>query len=224
MTLRQTMLLDPPWAERGAGKSKRGADKHYPVMTTQQILSTIMGSGLWTPDTRGCSVWMWATANYLADALWLMHRLGATYVTNVVWVKAERQKIIAQHLVTALHSTVDVVVPEKPSLGQRVRMCHEHLLFGRIGKVPVPEPADRLPSVIYAPRGKHSAKPDEAYHLVETHDGLAGNAKNALEWFAREQRPGWDSWGNEVPGVPSKPVQEAPPQPELIDDWARVRG
>lgn len=28
-----TILVDPPWPERGGGKIKRGADRHYSVLT-----------------------------------------------------------------------------------------------------------------------------------------------------------------------------------------------
>jgi hypothetical protein len=32
-----TILADPPWLERGGGKIKRGADRHYPLMKTRDI-------------------------------------------------------------------------------------------------------------------------------------------------------------------------------------------
>lgn len=216
--LRQTMLLDPPWNERGGGKSKRGADRHYPVMKTPAILKLIVRSEFWTPDPRRCSVWMWATANYLGEAIWLMGKLGATYVTNVVWVKSERKTVdilipTGQPAVYKNEMT-DVVIPQAPGLGQRVRMCHEHLLFGRIGHVLVPKPSDRLPSVIYAPRTKHSVKPDEAFDLIERHDGQG----NRLEWFARRHRPGWNAWGNEVGSKPTENIVES----EQLDVWSSL--
>lgn len=47
--------------------------------------------------------------------------------------------------------------------------------------------------VIDAPRREHSRKPDEVYGRVEALvDGPY------LEMFARQRRPGWDAWGNEV--------------------------
>ena len=33
----KTIYLDPPWAEQGGGKIKRGADRHYPLMKTKDI-------------------------------------------------------------------------------------------------------------------------------------------------------------------------------------------
>jgi N6-adenosine-specific RNA methylase IME4 len=42
-------------------------------------------------------------------------------------------------------------------------------------------------------RGRHSAKPEEFYSLVER-----CSPGPYLEMFARERRMGWDAWGNEV--------------------------
>lgn len=33
----KTIYADPPWMERGGGKIRRGADRHYPLMKTQDI-------------------------------------------------------------------------------------------------------------------------------------------------------------------------------------------
>ena len=33
----KTILADPPWPEHGGGKSKRGADRHYPLMKRAPI-------------------------------------------------------------------------------------------------------------------------------------------------------------------------------------------
>ena len=43
------------------------------------------------------------------------------------------------------------------------------------------------------PRGRHSAKPGEFYQLVER-----CSPGPYLEMFARENRPGWTVWGNEI--------------------------
>lgn len=33
----RTIYIDPPWPERGGGKIKRGADKHYSLMSVAEI-------------------------------------------------------------------------------------------------------------------------------------------------------------------------------------------
>lgn len=70
---------------------------------------------------------------------------------------------------------------------QEAEICH---LFKR-GK---PRRISRgVRSVIRAPRREHSRKPDEQYERIES---LVGGPY--LEMFARQSRPGWDSWGNET--------------------------
>jgi N6-adenosine-specific RNA methylase IME4 len=48
-------------------------------------------------------------------------------------------------------------------------------------------------ALIEAPRREHSRKPDEAYEHIERM-----TVGPYIELFARCQRPGWVSWGNEV--------------------------
>jgi N6-adenosine-specific RNA methylase IME4 len=171
-----TVMMDPPWMERGGGKIKRGADRHYPLVPTSGLPALIRGFPEYNRiNFDGASLWMWATANFLGDAIWLMRELGAVYVTNCVWVK------------------------DSVGLGQRFRMQHEHLLYGRWGAVPVPPPERRQASTFTAPRGRHSEKPDESYRLIETHDPPGPR----LEFFARRGMPGWGAVGNEAPpGAP----------------------
>lgn len=39
----KTIYADPPWiTERGGGKIKRGADKYYPLMKTEDIVNLLM--------------------------------------------------------------------------------------------------------------------------------------------------------------------------------------
>ena len=158
---------DPPWLERGGGKSKRGADKHYPLMNLRDIHRTIAFDSPF--DTApNCHLWLWVTNNFLRDGLALMDLLGFRYVTNLVWVK------------------------DRFGLGQYLRGQHELCLFGVRGRLP--SASRSVPTVVQAPRGKHSAKPAEAYAAIE-----AVSPGPRLELFARQPREGWTVWGNEVP-------------------------
>jgi N6-adenosine-specific RNA methylase IME4 len=85
----------------------------------------------------------------------------------------------------------------KPSIGPGVwlRNRHELLLFARKGSFAPPDPEDRVDSVLEAPRGRHSQKPEVVYELIERMYPQASR----LELFARgTPRPGWICWGNEV--------------------------
>ena len=39
----QCIYADPPWNEQGGGKIKRGADRHYPLMKTEDIKNLPVG-------------------------------------------------------------------------------------------------------------------------------------------------------------------------------------
>lgn len=167
------IAMDPPWTENGGGYIKRGADRHYPTLPVREILPVVLSSPLWRPDPAGCVLWCWATNNYLPDALWLIDALGFRYVTNAVWVKSKGV-----------------------GLGQWLRGRHELLLMATSGQSPastVRTQKKDLTTLLVAPRGKHSEKPETAYTLIQ-------NRCNGpyAELFARKQRPGWAVWGNEV--------------------------
>lgn len=164
-----TILMDPPWNEQGGGKIKRGADKHYPLLKTKDIPDVIKGSGKFLP-AKDAHLYMWATNNFLMDALWLMNNLGFDYKTNIVWVK------------------------DRIGLGQYFRGNHELLLFGTRGRgFEVKTETRSLISVVHASREEHSKKPIQFYELIE-----ARSKGPYLEMFARNVRESWDSWGNEV--------------------------
>ena len=164
------ILMDPPWMERGGGKIKRGADRHYPLLKTKDMPRVIYESGVFNPDPVGCHLWMWTTNNFLPDALWLIEALGFRYVTNAVWVK------------------------QRVGLGQYLRGQHELLLLAVRGSGVHARTEDKsIPSVLRAPRTEHSKKPEEAFDLI------AKRSKGPyLEMFSRQEREGWTTWGNEV--------------------------
>ena len=107
------IYLDPPWPERGAGKSKRGADRHYETMTVGEIRNTLdvaldgpcqrgvpieqlkalidKGKPLppphWRKIANDAHCWMWVTDNYLEAGLSIMASMGFKYKRTLVWVK-----------------------------------------------------------------------------------------------------------------------------------------
>lgn len=185
----RTISMDPPWEENGGGKIKRGADRHYPTVPTKKMPRLILDSGVWNP-ADDCHLWMWVTNNFLVDGIWLMQQLGFRYVTNVAWIKIKdkiKRPGVDELILEWLKSILKI------GLGQYVRGAHELLLFGTRGKAMLPDKAALPKSVIIAPRGQHSRKPDEQYPLIE-----AVSRPPRIEFFARRPWPGWQCWGNEV--------------------------
>ena len=175
----KTILIDPPWPETGGGLIKRGADRHYPVVKVRDMPGVILESGVFAPATNA-HLYLWATNNYLPDALWLIEQLRFRYITPITWAKTGRI-----------------------GLGQYFRGQTEHLLFAVWGDGLKLRrswtDARNLSTLVSAPRptrdGKiiHSAKPDEIYKLIEV-----ASPPPRLEMFARRRRRGWTGWGNEV--------------------------
>jgi len=164
------LLADPPWTETGGGKIKRGADRHYPLLKTHEIIEVMLSAPQWRPDPSGAHLWLWVTNNYLEDGLFVMKALGFRYVTNAVWAKT------------------------RMGLGQYLRGQHELLLFGVRGRQPAM--IRNRPTLIgkkLLPRTEHSRKPDEAHAMIE-----AVSPGPRVEFFARRPREGWDAFGNEV--------------------------
>lgn len=174
------VVIDPPWLERGAGKVKRGADRHYALMHTPEIVDLLKReiAPQLAPD---CHLWLWVTNNFLPDGLLVIRELGFRYVTNLAWVK------------------------DRIGLGQYLRGQHELLLFAVRGEAMMPEHRT-TPSVVFCPecqsltdsvvfcsKGQHSQKPQLVY------DSIANvSPAPRPEVFCRTKRPGWDAWGNEV--------------------------
>ena len=185
----RTVLLDPPWQERGGGRVKRGADRHYSLMSLRDIERTARTCELFhLADDAHC--WLWVTNTFLPQGLELMRLLGFRYVTNTVWVKMK----LARWTFRDDQITLDLAAKYlQLGLGQYQRGAHELLLFGVRGKAMLPATKDRLPSVVFAPRGRHSEKPVVFYSRIE----LISPAPR-LEMFARLPRDGWTSWGSEV--------------------------
>lgn len=182
-------LLDPPWPERGGGKIKRGADRHYGLVKVELMPALVRSSPLWDPADHA-HVWCWVTSNYLRAGLWLLEELGVRYVRDYVWVKTAE--------------------PEEPDglemgIGQYARGSHELLLFGVRGRgqdESVWTGNRSVRSVIYAPvpRGAdgkriHSRKPDASYELIEK----VSKGPRAELFARRAFNETWHCWGNEAP-------------------------
>lgn len=70
-----------------------------------------------------------------------------------------------------------------------------------------------LNQVIRAPRGVHSAKPEEAFHRIEA---MFPNAVKC-ELFARKRRPGWICIGNEIDGLDVRAALSQPLDPTELN-------
>lgn len=199
-------LMDPPWPEFGGGKIKRGADRHYALIRRKEdIRDVILGSGLWNP-ADDAHLYMWVTNNYLPWGLWLICELGFEYKTTIVWVKTAKWTVNPLAALKELKRLAALVVAGqvleafrsliRTGIGQYFRGEHELLLFATRGSgYAVKTDRRDLGTVIVAPLGRHSAKPEESYELIE-----ARSTGARVEFFCRTPRDGWSAFGNELDG------------------------
>jgi N6-adenosine-specific RNA methylase IME4 len=166
------ILADPPWYFKNF--SAKGEEKnpvaHYQCMELADIKRLPVGH----LADKDCGLLMWATAPMLPDAIETMKAWGFRFVTAGAWAKESK--------------TGDKIAF---GTGYVLRSAAEFFLIGTNGRPPVGNHAVR--NLIQAPVREHSRKPDEQYKIVE--DLWRGPY---LELFARQQRAGWSSWGNQA--------------------------
>lgn len=164
------IYADPPWEYEHVKTESRAIENQYPTMALEAICALSVGS----IATADAVLFLWATSPKLAEAMSVVTAWGFTYRTCLVWVK------------------------DQIGMGYYARQQHELLLVATRGELPVPEPANRPASVVYAPRGDHSVKPSAFYDLIERM--YPEYAKREL--FQRgAPRAGWlEPWGNQSGG------------------------
>jgi N6-adenosine-specific RNA methylase IME4 len=180
-SLYSTIYADPPWLEIGGGKICRGAQRHYSLMSTKEICQLrcdFPGESLpLSPKElagENAHLYLWVTNNKLPDGLEVVKAWGFEYKTMITWAK------------------------DRFGLGQYFRGQTEHCIFAVRGVLPYRVRPDgkraQGRTLIQAPRGEHSRKPESLRQVIEivSHPPY-------LELFARFRAPNWDVWGNQAP-------------------------
>jgi N6-adenosine-specific RNA methylase IME4 len=174
------IYADPPWkfAVYSEAGLDRTPDQHYPTLTDDEIIGyRIEGVPLTKIIHDDAALLLWCTSSNLVRALAVMEGWGFEYKSQQVWVK-----------------TKDDGSPIG-GLGLVFRNMHEVLLYGTRGKMPGPQ--YQPPSVILAPRGLHSAKPEVVRGEIEKMYPDF-DERTRLELFARATVPGWCCFGFEA--------------------------
>ena len=167
----KVIVADPAWKFRDKLPGRgRGAEKHYGCMSIDDICSFDLPK-----LDRDCWLFLWRTGAHAREAFRVIEAWGFTYASSeLVWVKT-----------TLDNSRIRI------GMGRSVRNAHEVCMIAKRGR---PERLSMsVPSVIMAPRLRHSEKPDAFYSAVEA---FAPGPR--VELFARRARPGWTCLGNEV--------------------------
>jgi len=164
--LNRAIVLDPPWPMqkilRDAAPNQDIFD--YRTMTVDEIAKLPIAD---LADPAGCHVYLWVTQKYVPVGFDLFRAWGVAYECLLTW-----HKNVGFTPFSWMYDT-------------------EHVLFGRIGTLPLQEMGLRLG--FNAKANGHSVKPDEFYDRV-----IRASPTPRLELFARRPRDGFRVWGDEI--------------------------
>lgn len=185
----RTIVVDPPWdVKAGAASgaytigpdgiqvwnlsSNKSRDLAYPPMSLEQIKAMPVP----LIAEADAHLYLWTTNGYLPAAFDVLRAWGFKYSTTIVWAKTPfgggglggKWRITTEFLLHATRGSL-------PATGQLIgTWFHEKRAYE--GGYP-----------------KHSKKPASFQDRIEQ-----VSPGPYLEMFARSQRLGWDTWGNEA--------------------------
>lgn len=179
-----TIVADPPWQYDGGdalpfapGIKKDGtAQRSVGPRDSYRRMSIVELCDLRPPAADNAHLYLWTTNAFMDEAHDVVRAWGFKPKTILTWAKTYQDD----------RSRVSM------KTGYYFRGATEHCLFAVRGSLKLQTDV-ALPTAYLWPRLPHSVKPDAFYDLVEQ-----ASPAPRLEMFARRQRLGWDTWGNEA--------------------------
>ncbi len=170
------IYTDPPWKQTKGNvrkcRPRQGKQLDYNTCELSEIFEIHKKALEHCSDRH--NVFMWTIDKYLHESEKMMKELGYDLHARFVW---DKENGIAPAFT--------------------VRFAHEYLLwFYKKGNIlmPVENVRGKYTTVLRESSTKHSKKPLCGYEMLED---MFPSARK-LEMFARNERDGWDCWGNEV--------------------------
>lgn len=179
MTRYRTIVADPPWHYDKAGgyswREGRPSGETRPMLTYPTMsVAEIAALPVAGLAEPDAHLYLWTTQRYLWDAKDIAQAWGFGIAKVLIWCKA----------------------PTGFSMGGTYGNASEFVLFCRRGSL---KAMQRVPRDWWEwPRRDHSAKPEAFLDLVER-----VSPEPRLEMFARRDRLGWDTWGDQSLGTAS---------------------
>lgn len=171
----RTVLADPPWQFQN--RTGKMAPEHkrlsrYATLSLPEIKALPVEDHL----AETAHLYLWVPNALLPEGIEVLRSWGFTYKSNIVWYKIRKDG-----------------GPDGRGVGFYFRNVTELVLFGVKGKNARTRAAGRRQVNLLSTRKReHSRKPDELYKLVEE-----CSPGPYLEMFARGERNGWRSWGDQ---------------------------
>ena len=146
--------------------------RHYPVMDIRDIMALPVNQ----IAADDAVLFLWTTWPQLPQAMKVIEAWGFTYKTaGFDWTKLNKNG-------TPFFG-----------VGFYAKSNTEPCLLAVKGKTIKPA-VNTVSMAVLAQRREHSRKPDEVIKRIEQ----MYPSQKKIELFAREGRPGWDAWGNEL--------------------------
>jgi len=168
---------DPPWQQKKGGirkcRPRQGKTLDYDTMNLEGI-KELHSNFLMNHTEEKHNVFCWTIDKYLHETESMFDSIGYKLHARMIWDKTNG------------------VAP-----AFTVRFAHEYLLWFYRNKqilMPCAEERGKFTTVFREASTVHSKKPEIAYKIIET---MFPEAKK-IELFARIEREGWDSFGNEI--------------------------
>jgi N6-adenosine-specific RNA methylase IME4 len=161
-------LVDPPWSFRTW--SAKGKGKGADRHYTCQTLEDIVALPVSQLMADDAVMFLWVIQSHLPQGLRVIEAWNFTFKTvGFIWIKP------------------------RLGMGFHTRAGSELCLLATRGKGYARQDKG-VRQVVHAEVREHSRKPDEVRACI---DRLVGDIPR-IELFAREQRPNWTAWGNEI--------------------------
>lgn len=178
------LYVDPPWQYRTWSEDgkDRAPEQHYATMSIEDIMALPVPS----ITERDAAMFLWIYQPMVPEALRLIEAWGFTFKTIAfIWVKVNGGDQQGRLFWDQAEC--------RKGLGYWTRSGTEQVWLATRGRAFKRLDKGVGQTVFAAPR-EHSRKPDAIPHLITR---LTGDLLR-LELFGREQRPGWDVFGNEA--------------------------
>lgn len=172
-----TIVADPPWAVRQPPKTF-GAKGNAPLPYETMTVEQIAALPVGDMAAPVSHLYLWTVNRFLRDAFDVLDAWGFRFSMALTWCKE----------------------PLGDGPGWEYSSCTEFVLFAKRGTGSWPRPEHETRNWWSWPRGRHNAKPDAFQDMVER-----VSPGPYVELFARRDRLGWDTWGNESLGTAQLP-------------------
>ncbi len=179
----RVVVCDAPWKFADKLPGIRGAESHYPCMSTPDLCELVL-----PPIADDAILFQWSVASMLEDAIAVTSAWGFDLKSQLVWVKSKKGIVAADDYVPTVGDLAF-------GMGRSVRAAHETCLIATRGKYSKLIKNKSIRSVFFAEREVHSRKPEIFFDLVES---LTGGEGPYLELFSRRRRAGWVTLGSDL--------------------------